>query len=186
MTVYAHIEHGMVRELVTTSGNINDMYHASWTFVDVTDIPNIAVGWSAKKVHGQWVFNPPAPPSPDMLIRRAMRKQQGIANAGTSVNAGGIFLKTGTDATSLAHIHTLMTMAQFNPRAQFPWTDSSGNVIYLNASQVADLNNQVSAFVQSTYNVLSMVVAAIKGGKIISPSQVDDPPAPVPAWPKNT
>lgn len=185
MTVYARIEKEKVRELVTTSADIKTLFHSALNFVDVTNIPNIAVGWSAKQIHGEWLFNAPQPPTQDMLIRQAMFKQRTVAVGGTSVNAGGVFLKVSTDTASLTHLVTLVAMAKMTPTASFPWTDSSG-VTMLTAAQVVALNDQVNAFIQSTYSVLSLMVAAIKSGKIVSRSQIDDPPAPVPAWPKNT
>lgn len=186
MTVYARIENDMVAELVTTSGDIKTMFHSSWVFVDVTAIAKIEVGWSAKQIQGQWLFNAPQPPSNDALIRYAQRKQRSVASGGTSVNVGGVFLKAATDPTSLAHLASIVTMSQLTPTVAIPWSDSSGNVNMLAASQVAALNNQVHSFVVSTYSVLALMIAAIKSGKIISRGQIDNPPAPVPAWPKNT
>lgn len=70
MAIYALIDQGMVRQLFETDGDITQMFHPSWVWVDVSGIEDIAEGWTATQVDGDWSFAayvPPPPTSAELL-----------------------------------------------------------------------------------------------------------------------
>lgn len=46
MRTYARIHADVVAELFTTAGNIGDLFSPFLAWVDVTDTPEVAVGWT--------------------------------------------------------------------------------------------------------------------------------------------
>lgn len=46
MRTYARIHADVVAELFTTAGNIGDLFSPLLVWVDVTDTPEVAIGWA--------------------------------------------------------------------------------------------------------------------------------------------
>lgn len=68
MRTYARIQSDMVAELLTTPGDISDLFHQHLLWVDVTALPEIQVGW---RYNGDR-FEPPAQadePAPTSLAQ---------------------------------------------------------------------------------------------------------------------
>ena len=57
MPTYARIQDGRVAELVTSSSNIDQMYHPALRWMNVSSVTGIAEGWSYDEV----TFLKPAP-----------------------------------------------------------------------------------------------------------------------------
>ncbi|SEO76138.1 virus tail fibre assembly protein, lambda gpK [Luteibacter sp. UNC138MFCol5.1] len=65
MKTYARIDSEQVVEIITTDGDISEMFHPSITWVDVTSMePEPVEGWSATNDSGEWILSPPVPYQP--------------------------------------------------------------------------------------------------------------------------
>lgn len=64
MKTYAHVYNGFVIELFSTDQDITTLFHPSLIWVDVTDQPDVAPGWAAEQVDGEWIIGPYVPPPP--------------------------------------------------------------------------------------------------------------------------
>lgn len=71
MKTYARIENDAVVELLTTDGEITEMFHPDLVWVDVSDISSISEGW---KKSGS-TFYPSAEPAPPNLSQEEIIAQ---------------------------------------------------------------------------------------------------------------
>lgn len=65
MATYARLQNGIVAELFTTTVNIDGLFPPSLIWLDVTDVPQAAVGWTAQ---GSVVIPPARAPQPPPMV----------------------------------------------------------------------------------------------------------------------
>lgn len=122
------------------------------------------------------------------LLAHAAAKQKTITSGGISVNVGTsgspINVEAQTDTASLIMLQGAFTIAAANNAASFNWVQDTGASVTLTASQMTTIFNAVTAFIQSTFNTLSAVLAAINAGTVTTTAQVDAFASP--AWPVNS
>jgi hypothetical protein len=144
-----------------------------------------------------WLFNGTtfAQPSagnytPAQLAAYAQDKQGQIMVGGISVNVGTSAapqnVEASTSTASLVLLQGAAAMAQASSSATFQWVESTGVTVTLTAAQVLAILSAVTTFMQSTFSVLSAVLAAITAGTITTKAEVDTPPSPIAAWPVNS
>jgi hypothetical protein len=75
MKTYARIQDGSVAELLTTSGNIADMFNPGLIWVDVSAHPKVAGGWQFDGTN----FTPPASPPPGTTVPTIAQLQAQLA-----------------------------------------------------------------------------------------------------------
>jgi hypothetical protein len=136
------------------------------------------------------VFKPPLRVRPKAeLANYASVKQTRVAGNGITVDiaAGGkpLLISVDTSAKGRADLSGLVQAAIIDPNFTTNWHQSSGDLV-LTAEQIKAVHQQVTAFIADTYKTLSAVLSAIELEQIISTEGVDNPPAPLPAWPANS
>lgn len=80
MRNYARIDNGLIAEFLETDGDITQMFPPIYTWVDVTELIGLKVGWTAVETDGEWSFSAPViiPPDETQLAyeARAERERQ--------------------------------------------------------------------------------------------------------------
>jgi len=91
MNKYARIYDAEVQELFSTDGDITEMFHPDFIWVDVTGMnPEPAVGWSACKEESGWVLAEPTvePPSDAELMANAIAQRDVLLQVANERTAG--------------------------------------------------------------------------------------------------
>jgi len=83
MKTYARIEDGVVAELLTTAGDIAEMFHPELTWLDVTAVAGIAEGWTLAGT----TFSRPQTSAPEAAIPSLADLQARMAALSTELQA---------------------------------------------------------------------------------------------------
>jgi hypothetical protein len=120
------------------------------------------------------------PPTSAMLNAHANAKQWALATGGYTITVNSVPLFFPTDIVSMALITgKAARLAQPNPPASFAWQMPAGFVTIASADFIL-VATQIADFVQSTFNTLQVVFAAIAAGTITTTAEID-----AAAWPSN-
>ena len=111
--------------------------------------------------------------TPALLSAYAKNKQQAVMMAGTLIN--GMWVDTSIEG--LVMLGGAVQLAQQQPNTNINWV-SNGAAISLTPAQIIGLGVAIGNRTQSTFTTLGTVLAAITGGSITTPSQID-----AAAWP---
>jgi len=90
MKTYARVSNGRVAELFATAGDIGEMFHPSFVWIDVTDFEVAPeYGWLAIENDGAWAFSEyVSPPLTDAQLKAEALVQRdadmALANAATN------------------------------------------------------------------------------------------------------
>lgn len=126
----------------------------------------------------------------EMLTKYANDKHDKVVHGGISVNVAPAGKKTNvievqTDVKGLALLHVAYTTALANPAAIVHWKQTNGG-LDLSGPQVKTIFAEVQAHIDAANKTRTQVLSAINEGTIKKPSQIDNPPAPISAWPLNS
>lgn len=126
----------------------------------------------------------------DALHQYTNDKYERVAHGGIAVNVAPlgkkpVVIEVKTDAKGLALLNTAMTTAAINPAAVLHWGQRHGG-LDLSATQIKTMFAAVQAHIDGSAKTRSQVLAAIKDGSVTTETQIDRPPAPIPAWPLNS
>lgn len=91
MKTYARISKGCVAELFCTEGDIGEMFHSSFVWVDVSGLDEFPeYGWEAVEKDGGWRFSKHAsPPSSDEQLKaEAVARRDMYMNAANEATIG--------------------------------------------------------------------------------------------------
>lgn len=79
MSIYALIEHQRVKQLFETDGDITQMFHPSFIWVNVDGVEGIAEGWAATQTDTGWSFATyvaPPPTDAEIIAANTVKLQQ--------------------------------------------------------------------------------------------------------------
>lgn len=129
-------------------------------------------------------------PTTAQLITYAVTKSEIIQQSGITVNLGTtespIDVPAQTDFTTYARLSGAAAVAAANPSATVVWIFYPGTPMTLTAANVITLKEAIDAFYIAVQATLGAVVTAINAATVVSYSQIDSPPSPLPAWPANS
>lgn len=74
MKNYARIDESIVVELLSTDGDITEMFHPDLIWVEIFDDTFPAIGWSFQ----DGVFSPPPPPTSEQLEAAALERRDNL------------------------------------------------------------------------------------------------------------
>ncbi|MBB6153856.1 hypothetical protein HDC30_001064 [Pseudomonas sp. JAI115] len=78
MKTYARIVNNTVAELISTDGNMADMFHPDLLWVDITDVtPTPQIDWNANFGTLGWVFTAPEVAAPNNTLTTLAKKWLG-------------------------------------------------------------------------------------------------------------
>lgn len=121
------------------------------------------------------------------LTAYANAKQWKIAVGGHSVTINGAAVFFATDETSFSLITGKAARLQLSGApASVDWQTGPTTFVTIAAADFIAAAANVADWMQSTWDVLKQVLAAITAGTITTMAQVDSPPSPIPAWPANS
>lgn len=119
-------------------------------------------------------------PTKPQLLAYANAKQWALATGGYTITVNSAPLVFPSDVVSMGLITgKAARLAQPNPPASFDWQTPTGFVTIAAADFIA-VATQIADFVQSTFNALAAVFAAIEAGTTTTTAEVD-----AAAWPSN-
>jgi hypothetical protein len=115
-----------------------------------------------------------------MLLAYANAKQWALATGDYTITVNSAPLVFPSDVVSMGLITgKAARLAQPNPPASFEWQTPTGFVTIAAADFIA-VATQIADFVQSTFNALAVVFAAIEAGTITTTAEID-----AATWPSN-
>jgi hypothetical protein len=91
MKEYAHIQDGLVVDTFETEGDITEMFHPSWLWVEITGVDvKPKSGWKAEESVDGWSFTLPEPNllSPEQLEFLAITERDSRLSKADSVTSG--------------------------------------------------------------------------------------------------
>jgi hypothetical protein len=130
--LYARIQSGAVVEFfnLPQGANIANYFNPALTWVNVSTVTGIALGWIATETNGMWSFAaPPAPPPPTVAQQAAAAAMAGWAVTSTSTPAiNGTY---AIDTASQQQVAAISLYIQVNARfpasqTTFNWSDVNG------------------------------------------------------------
>lgn len=157
MSKYARIDGGEVVELISTDGNIAEMFHSDLKWITVPDGVAVEVGW----VYVDGKLSPPtqaALSAAELQARIAARRYQ-AETAGTIVN--GMALPTDRDSQALVTGAALAAWMDQNYTCQ--WKTADGFVA-LAAQQIIALASAMRAHVQACFDREAALLDALTAG----------------------
>jgi len=164
-------------------------FNAGIRIVDVSSYPEVAIGWL---IDAQGIAS--APPKPiytaSQLIAYAKKKASMIETGGITIDIASSGhpaqnIQCGTDVLSYARVSAASAFAIANPSAAITHVFPSG-VVMLTAQQVETIFEAICNFYVAVQATWGAVMMAINAGTITTTAQIDTPPSPIPAWPKNS
>lgn len=121
------------------------------------------------------------------LIAYANAKQWKIATGGHSVTIGGSSVRFATDETSYSLMTGKAARLQLSGApATTNWQIADTTFVSIATADFIAAAANVADWMQSSWDVLEQVLAAISAGTITTTAAVDSPPSPIPAWPVNS
>lgn len=166
MKTYARIQGGMVAEILSTDGDISQMFHPDLLWVDVTAMsPRPEQNWSAIETSAQWVFAaPPAPPAPTpaQLASEALMAGLTITSTGTP-SLNGTYACDALSQSDIIAIETSLNAGKGFPGASttFNYPDASGVMHSFTATSFTDFAAAVRDFVYGCKSVISGASTAL-------------------------
>lgn len=84
MRRYGRVDQDRIVEFFETDGDISQMFHPSIIWAEVTNNPEVQLGWVATKTDGVWTFAEyvPPPPTEQELIAKAQQQKWQLLNNG--------------------------------------------------------------------------------------------------------
>jgi hypothetical protein len=154
MPTYARPQDGIVAELFTTPAGaaIGDCFHAGVTWIDVSSVAGIAVGWAATQTGGAWSFGPPPPPpAPTPPQQADILTGQGLAVTFTQTPAlSGTYATTPDWQNKVTAVALYCQVNGHFPRnaAALNWPDAAGNLhSFTTTAQFIALSSAIGDFV---------------------------------------
>ena len=171
MRDYVRIENNVVVELISYDDSINiaDCFHPDLTFMEVTGVAGVEIGWV---VFGDSVAPPPPPPpptKPELVQYNNVRRWE--------KEVGGITLSFGmpikTNDRAQAKITGVYAAQQVNPAVTTPWHAADGTVHQLTAAQIETMSIELLTHINNCFSISADVLAAIEEGTITTREEID-------------
>jgi len=154
---YARIgANGVVAEVISTSGDIAQMYPTSLQWIDCTSTTGVAYGWT----YSNGTFSPPAPPPSPTLAEQAAALLAGTLEV-TSGSTPALDGAYAIDATTQAHISAEMLCIQVTGdfaggTTSIVWPDASGAAHTFPSTAIfQSFALAVAGFVAAAYKVVN-------------------------------
>ena len=153
MKTYARIgSGGVVAEVITTAGDITQMYPAAMQWVDCTT-PGVAYGWT----YAAGTFSPPPPPPAPTLAEQAATLLAGTLQV-TSTSTPALDGSYAIDATTQDHISAEMLCIQVTGK----FADGTTSVAWQDAEEAVHTFPSTASFQSFALAVAGFVAAAYK------------------------
>ena len=153
---YARIGgNGTVAEVISTSGDITQMYPPSMQWVDCTSTPAVAYRWT----YSNGTFSPPSPPPAPTLAQQAAALLAGTLEV-TSSSTPALDGAYAIDATTQSHISAEMLSVQVTGKfadgtTSIAWPDANGAVnTFPSTATFQSFAIAVASFVAAGYKVI--------------------------------
>jgi len=162
---YVRVSAGVVIEVISTTIDINDLFHPSIASQFLAAPKQVVQGWT----YDGKSFSAPVPPTPEPVDLTAY-----TANKRWQVETGGITIDgmpITTDRESQAMISSAFQVASVTGQA-IKFKTTSG-FVELSPEQMQGIALTVAAHVQASFAVEAAVVAAIEAGEITTTEQID-------------
>lgn len=153
MSTYAHVEDSIVVELFTPPDGvpIEECFHADLLWVDCSANPDVAPGWTATQIRGDWTFAPPPDPPPPSLPQQATALLSApVTVVCTSLGAlDADYPNNDAVRSQIAATQTKINAGRSLPGggSTFNWTDVDGNAHQWPAAQFTDFADLMADFV---------------------------------------
>ncbi|MCX2542252.1 tail fiber assembly protein [Pseudomonas sp. COW5] len=103
MRRYGRVDQDRIVEFFETDGDITQMFHPSIIWAEVTDHPEVQLGWVATKTDGVWTFAayvPPPPTEQELIDKAQMNKWQLLNVAANWLLLNSLQFKVDTGVAS--------------------------------------------------------------------------------------
>ncbi|RON79502.1 tail fiber assembly protein [Pseudomonas fluorescens] len=119
MRRYGRVDQDRIVEFFETDGDITQMFHPSIIWAEVTDHPEVQLGWVATKTDGVWAFAayvPPPPTEQELIDQAQLQKWQLLNGAANWLLLNSLQFKADINVAtpeeqSLLHAHKLYSIA---------------------------------------------------------------------------
>ena len=168
MTLFARVDNGVIVEFFNTTRDITGLFAAPLIWMNVDNVPSVAIGWTYALVGGIGRFAPPVAPMPTLAATQAslftllqVRESAGIFYAPASASQPMLF---ATDPSAMLRWNSAYQIALAGL-----WTtgsvgfDATGTPWVLTNADIQALAKKAAIYILACSNHAAALLATIAG-----------------------